>query len=85
MSLSPFYRLEDRNFVNITEEIIDLAKEFVWIFSKLLQPEQTFWLSQYYHYLGENPGCLNTPPTEQTLLLSNPTSHTIMSLDSNTL
>ena len=62
MSLSPFYRLGDRNFVNITEKIIDLAKEFVWIFSKLLQPEQTFWLSQYYHYLGENPGCLNTPP-----------------------
>ena len=85
MSLSPFYRLGDRNFVNITEKIIDLAKEFVWIFSKLLQPEQTFWLSQYYHYLGENPGCLNTPPTAQTLLLSKPTSHTIMSLDSNTL
>ena len=66
MSLSPFYRLGDRNFVNITEKIIDLAKEFVQIFPKLLQPEQTFWLSQYYHYLGENPGCLNNPPPPNT-------------------
>ena len=82
MLLSLLYRLGDSNFANITEKIIELAKKFVRIFPTLLQPEEEmFWPTQYCHHLGQNPSCLNTPPTTRTLLPSKPTSHTIMSLD----